>query len=43
MRNIDSIANGNKYIFLELYESEIKNVIRENPDMLYSKYWKNLK
>lgn len=38
MRNIDNIANGNKDIFLELYESEIKSVIRENPDMLYSDY-----
>lgn len=43
MRNIDNIANGNKDIFLELYESEIKSVIRENPDMLYSDYWKGLK
>lgn len=42
MRNIDNIANGNKDIFLELYESEIRSVIRENPDMLYSDYWKGL-
>ena len=41
--NIDNIANGNKDIFLDLYESEMKNVIRNNPDMLYSNYWKNLK
>jgi len=43
MKNIDNIANGNKAIFLDLYESEMKNVIRNNPDMLYSNYWKNLK
>lgn len=43
MKNIDNIANGNQDIFLDLYESEIKSVIRENPDMLYSDYWNNLK
>lgn len=43
MRIIDNITNGNKDNFLELYESEIKSVIRENPDMLYSDYWKGLK
>ena len=43
MRNIDNIANGNKDIFLELYEGEIKSIIRDNPDMLYSSYWKGLK
>ena len=42
MRNIDNIANGDRDIFLDLYESEIKSVIRENPDMLYSDYWKKL-
>ena len=43
MRNIDNIANGNRDIFLELYESEIKSIIRDNPDMLYSNYWKGIK
>lgn len=43
MRNIDNVAQGNKDIFLDLYESEIKCIVRENPDMLYSNYWKNLK
>lgn len=43
MRNIDNIANGNKDIFLELYESEIKSIVRDNPDMLYSNYWKSIK
>lgn len=43
MRRIDNIANGNKDIFLDLYESEIKSIIRDNPDMLYSNYWKEIK
>ncbi len=43
VRNIDNIANGNKEIFLELYESDVKSVIRANPNMLYSSYWKGLK
>ncbi|WP_415068429.1 AHH domain-containing protein [Lacrimispora sp.] len=43
MRNIDNVAQGNKDIFLDLYESEIKSIIREQPDMLYSNYWENLK
>ena len=37
------MANGNKDIFLDLYESEIKSIIRDNPDMLYSNYWKEIK
>ena len=40
MKNIDNIANGNRDIFLDLYESQIKSIIRENPEMLYSNYWK---
>ncbi|MBE5840494.1 MAG: hypothetical protein E7304_03705 [Butyrivibrio sp.] len=43
LRNIDLVANGDKGMFLELFESNIKKVIRENPDMLYSKYWKGIK
>lgn len=43
MRRIDNMANGNKDIFLDLYESEIKSIIRDNPDMLYSNYWKEIK
>lgn len=42
MQEIDNIANGNKDVFLGLYEKNIKDVIRNNPDMLYSDYWKNL-
>ena len=42
MKNIDNIANGNRDIFLDLYESQIKSIIRENPEMLYSNYWKGL-
>lgn len=43
MREIDNVAKGDKEIFLELYESEIKSIISENADMLYSDYWKKLK
>ncbi|MDZ5610634.1 AHH domain-containing protein, partial [Bacillus pseudomycoides] len=43
LKNIDMIANGDNKIFLELFETNIKSVIRNNPDMLYSNYWKNLK
>ena len=41
LTNIDNIANGDIDIFLELYESNIKKVIRENPNMLYKEYWIN--
>ena len=39
---IDGVANGNQEIFLDLYEKEVKSIIRNNPDMLYSNYWKGL-
>ena len=42
MQEIDNIANGDKDIFLELYEKNVKGVIRSNPDMLYSNYWKGI-
>ena len=42
MQEIDNIANGDKDIFLELYEKNVKEIIRNNPDMLYSDYWKNI-
>ena len=40
MTNIDNIAQGNVEMFLDLYESQIKCLVRENPEMLYSEYWK---
>ena len=39
---IDGVANGNQEIFLDLYEKEVRSIIRNNPDMLYSNYWKGL-
>jgi len=42
MKNIDNVAKGDKDIFLDLYENDIKSIVRDNPDMLYSAYWKNL-
>ena len=39
MLEIDNIAKGNKEVFLELFEENVKSVIRENPDMLYKEYW----
>lgn len=39
---IDGVANGNQEIFLDLYEKEVESIIRNNPDMLYSNYWKGL-
>lgn len=41
MIEIDKVANGNKDIFIELYEENVKSVIRENPKMLYKEYWLN--
>ena len=39
INDIDDIAQGDKEVFLELYE-ELKNHIKANPDMLYKAYWK---
>ena len=41
MIEIDKVANGNKDLFIELYEENVKSVIRENPEMLYKEYWLN--
>ena len=30
---------GNKDIFLELFEQNVKSIIRGNPEMLYKHYW----
>ena len=38
--DIDGIAQGDRDLFLELFEEEVKKKVRENPDMLYSNYWK---
>ena len=41
MQQIDVIADGDKNLFLELFEENIKSVIRDNPEMLYKNYWLN--
>ncbi len=43
LKKINIMANGNKGIFLYLFEKRVKKIIRNNQDMLYLKYWKNLK
>ncbi len=40
LNDIDAIANGNQDVFLDLYEKRIKNIIKNNPDLLYSNGWK---
>lgn len=40
MKQIDNIAQGDKDVFLELYENNVKSVVRNNPDMLYLTGWK---
>ena len=39
MYEISKIAGNNREIFLRLYERNVKMPIRNNPDMLYKKYW----
>ena len=41
LRNIDNIANGDIDTFNELFESGVKSVVRENPEMLYKSFWNN--
>jgi len=39
MRSIDRRAQGNQEVFLELYEREVREVVREHPEMLRRWYW----
>lgn len=39
IKQYDQIARGNQEIFLKLYE-ELKDKVRNNPDMLYKDYWR---
>ncbi|MBO2536952.1 AHH domain-containing protein [Rummeliibacillus suwonensis] len=39
LRTFDKIAKGDKEKFLKLYE-QLKQKVRENPDMLYKDYWR---
>lgn len=36
MREIDNAAQGDVKVFLRLFETKVKKVVRDNPDMLYS-------
>lgn len=40
MQKIDSIAQGDRDVFLSLFEDRVRNVVRNNPDMLYLEGWK---
>ena len=39
MKQFDDIAQGNKDIFLKLFDG-LKENVKNNPDMLYKNYWK---
>ena len=39
MKQFDNIAQGDKDIFLKLFDN-LKNNVKSNPDMLYKDYWK---
>ena len=39
MKQFDEIAQGDKDIFLKLFDN-LKNNVKSNPDMLYKDYWK---
>jgi hypothetical protein len=40
MKDIDAFAQGDKEIFLDLYET-VKAEVRGNPEMMYKAYWLN--
>ena len=39
MKQFDNIAQGDKDIFLKLFDN-VKNKVKSKPDMLYKDYWK---
>lgn len=39
MKQFDNIAQGDKDIFLKLFDN-LKNNVKSKPDMLYKDYWK---
>ena len=41
LKNIDDIANGDVNAFLEMFECNVKGIIRDNPEMLYKTFWNN--
>ena len=42
LQESDDFAEGNQKLFLELFEKNVKQKVRENPEMLYKEYWRNL-
>lgn len=40
MREIDKVADGDCQTFLRLFKQKVKKVVRDNPGMLYSEYWR---
>lgn len=40
IRKIDRIAKGNSSVFLKLFNIRIRNIIINNPDRMYSLYYK---
>lgn len=40
MRNFDQKSNGSKDIFLSMFDG-LKQIIKDNPEMLYKDYWIN--
>jgi len=43
LREIDNQTEGDVRQFKLLFEQEVRRVVRDNPDMLYSRYWRKLK
>ena len=43
MYEIDEIAQGDREVFLELFEQEVKRVVRERPEMLRKWFWRDIK
>jgi hypothetical protein len=41
MRIIDNIPNMNQQRFIMEFNNRVKIPIRNNPEMLYKKYWTN--
>lgn len=39
IQQFDVVAQGDREIFLRLFDG-VKKIIKDNPDMLYKRYWK---
>lgn len=42
MRQADTVAQGDTNLFLEIFDKTVKDKVRQNPDILYKDYWRNL-